>query len=287
MFGILLAVASNLVLVFADSGKKHLLTKYPTPVVIWSTMLMALLVIGGFALYQGLPTIDVGTFAAILPLAIGILTVSEILFITAIRTTDLSVAMPFRVFGPIFLVPVSFALGEEISLAAFVGVTVAMCGSYVLFGDSAPRELSLIAALKANRGVQCMLINAVIFCILVPLQRIGAEASSPVVFVWSFLLGEWLIFSAYLLINKKDLFIAFRHTPVLVSGIGAFWGVGFLLSFVCMNYTTALNVGLINQLHPLLSLPVGYLIFKERVTWRRVLGCVVMLVGVSTAILWQ
>lgn len=287
MLGILLAVASNLVLVFADSGKKHLLSKYSSPIVVWSTMLMALVVIGAFGIYQGLPSVELGAFVGVLPVTIAILTFSEILFITALRTTDLSVAMPFRIFGPIFLVPISFALGESVSGAAFVGVLVAMIGSYVLFRESAPHELSLFQALKANRGVQCMLINALIFCVLVPLQRAGAEASSPVVFVWSFLLGEWLIFSTYLLVNKKDLFVAFRETPRRVMGIGALWGIGFLLSFTCMNYTAALNVGLINQLHPLLSLPVGYILFKERVTARRIAGCFIMLVGVSVAILWQ
>ena len=285
MLGIALGVASNLILVFADSGKKYLLSKYNSLIVVWSTMLMALFVIGAFGVYQGIPEVDLGNFVVALGMAIGTLTLSELLFMTALRTTDLSIAMPFRIFGPIFLVPISYLFGENVPLFSFVGVFVAVVGSYVLFRDSAPRNLTLFEALKANRGVQCMLFNAGLFCLLVPIQRSGAEASSPVFFVWSFLLGEWLLFSAYLIANRKDLFVALRGTPGLVAVIGGFWGIGFLLSFVSMSYTSALNVGLVNQLHPLLSLPVGYFFFKERVTLTRILGCLVMLVGVSIAII--
>ncbi len=287
MLGILLAAASNLVLVFADSGKKHLLTRYPALIVVWSTMLVALLVIGAFICIQGLPEIKLSELASLLPIVVALMTFSELLFMLALRHTALSVAMPFRIFGAIFLVPISFIFGEPVSLFSVSGVIISVIGSYILFRDAAPRNLSIFQALQAERGVQAMLINALIFCMLVPLQRAGAAASSPVFFVWCFLLGEWLVISSYLLFNRKDIFVAVRESFPLVGGIGALWGLGFALAFVCMSYTTALNVGLVNQLHPLLSLPIGALFFKESVTFKRTIGCLLMLLGVSVAIFSQ
>jgi drug/metabolite transporter (DMT)-like permease len=65
--------------------------------------------------------------------------------------------------------------------------------------------------------------------------------------------------------------------------IGAFIGplIGVSLSLFAIQHTNIGIASTIIALPPIFLLPVGHFIFKERVTWRAILGTMIAITGVA------
>jgi drug/metabolite transporter (DMT)-like permease len=78
----------------------------------------------------------------------------------------------------------------------------------------------------------------------------------------------------------RDWPVVRRHLPALlflgVSG-GALFGA---LQYVGLQYTTAINVSVLNSLAPLLIAAAGAILFRDKLTWLQALGIAVSLAGV-------
>jgi drug/metabolite transporter (DMT)-like permease len=65
-----------------------------------------------------------------------------------------------------------------------------------------------------------------------------------------------------------------------ITMLGIFLVFGSTLAIVSVNYTTAINAGLVNAAQPTVTLFVGLLLFRDRVTWVQTLGLLAAFCGI-------
>lgn len=78
----------------------------------------------------------------------------------------------------------------------------------------------------------------------------------------------------------------FRHRwKMLALMAAAMWSVGSTSMFTGLNYTTAVNAGLVNAAEPALIVLIAWFMFRDRVTARQGFGIAVSFCGIAVLIL--
>lgn len=212
---------------------------------------------------------------------------TTILYMRAIKYSDLSLTIPMITFTPLFLLLTSpLIVGEFPDLSGIVGILLIVIGSYILNLNQATRGQSFIAPIKAlwrNEGPRLMLLVAFIWSITSNIDKVGIRNSS--VPFWAFSINAFLALGMVLMMLLKA-----RKTPASMPGIrshlGALSLIGFvnagkiLFQMVAINLTLVAYVISIKRTSALITVVLGYLIFKEKGFKERVTGVIIMLCGV-------
>ena len=108
--------------------------------------------------------------------------VTIILYMRAIKASDLSITVPLVAFTPLFLLVTSpLMLGEFPAPLGIVGVLLIVFGSYLLNIRSLSKGLfGPFKSLVKEKGPKLMLIVAFLFSITSNIDRIGVQNSSPI-----------------------------------------------------------------------------------------------------------
>jgi len=164
------------------AGKKGLknMDEY---IVAWSLFLFALPFIGILLFFTEIPKIgDDFWFALIASGGANILT--NLLYMRAIKTSDLSVTIPMITFTPLFMLITSpIILGEFPNTYGLMGIVLIVAGSYILhFREKSKGYLAPFRAMVREKGPRLMLLVAFIWSITANFDKIGIQNSS--VFFW-------------------------------------------------------------------------------------------------------
>ncbi len=76
-----------------------------------------------------------------------------------------------------------------------------------------------------------------------------------------------------------------RRWKMLALMAAAMWSVGSTSMFVGLNYTTAVNAGLVNAAEPATIVLIAWLLYRDTVTLRQALGIAVSFCGIGVLIL--
>lgn len=135
------------------------------------------------------------------------------------------------------------------------------------------------------RGVFLAIGGAVGQAVGMVFSKIGMQDhdafSSSYIRVISAVIGFALVFTFTR--RWKKLFVAFTDIKaVAVTSIGAFVGpfLGVSLSLLAIQYTATGVASTIMAINPILIIPLSVIFFKEKVTWKEVVGAVVTVAGV-------
>ena len=216
------------------------------------------------------------TVALLLPLEITAL----ILYVKAIRVSPLSLTVPFMALSPVFIIFIAFVfLGERPSVGGVAGVLLITCGAYLL-NASASREglLGPFRAIKNEKGSVLMIIVAFIYSITSTLGKVAVQHSSPVFFGFFYPFVLTVIMTAIVWSRGK--------TAMIVSRPAAFLKIGFLTAVMVISHFIALNMTQVAYLISvkrtslLWSVIYGKFLFDEAHIRERLLGSIIMVVGV-------
>src|SRR6056297_4107074 len=150
----------------------------------WSMSALALPILLPILLYLGIPELNATFWKAIM--VGGVLNaVSLVLYMRAIRVSDLSVTIPMITFTPLFLLITSpFMVGEYPSTIGVFGVLLIVGGSYLLNIQSRGQGvLEPFKRLLVDPGPRLMLLVAFIWSFTSNIDKIGVQNSSPI--FWS------------------------------------------------------------------------------------------------------
>lgn len=96
---------------------------------------------------------------------------------------------------------------------------------------------------------------------------------------------RWLMLSALLGVLYRDTIM--RDIPKLKAGMGAILFLGLIgaagfstLQYVALQYTTALNMGVVGSIAPAFIVTASYLLFGDRMGPRQLVGVLISLAGV-------
>ncbi len=205
-----------------------------------------------------------------------------ILYIKAIKSSPLSLTLPFLALTPVFLIPTSFfMLGEQPGKFGLIGILLVTAGAYLLHVHTTYKGiLEPFKAIGRERGSVLMIIVAFIYSITSNLGKMAIQHSSPVFFG-----------SAYPIILGIVLFPLTKYKSraplsVIVSRPKIFALIGACIALMMINHCIAISLTDVSYMISvkrtslLFGVMYGALVFKEVNIKERLLGSIVMIVGV-------
>ena len=278
-----LALTTALALSLADVLSKRALASSDDSVIVWVREGYALpfLALGFF--FIPIPSLDAvfwQTTALMLPLEIAAL----VLYVRAIRLSPLSLTVPFMALSPVFIILIAFIfLGEWPTRGGLAGIALIAAGAYLLNASSSRQGLfAPIRAAFKEQGSLLMMVVALIYSITSTLGKMAVQHSSPVFFGFAYPFMLTLVMSAYLLWRGKFSIVFSR--PLTFLPIGLCSAVMVSTHFMAISLTQVSYMISIKRTSLLWSVIMGRLIFKEANIKDRLLGSVVMLLGIMLII---
>jgi|AP12_2_1047962.scaffolds.fasta_scaffold02904_2 drug/metabolite transporter (DMT)-like permease len=210
------------------------------------------------------------------------------IYMKAIRTSPLSLTLPYLAFTPAFMIFTGFAfLGEIPNPWGLVGIVITCVGGYVL--NLEPGRHSFLAPIKAvfrETGSWLMLIVALIFSFGAVIGKKGILHSSPLFFTMTFFGAlSFLTLVLLLALGKIDL-KTFRDDWTNGMVAGALFFVHALSHGLAISMVNASYMISVKRLSALIGIIYGRLFFKEKDIAVRFAGACLMLVGAVLITVW-
>jgi drug/metabolite transporter (DMT)-like permease len=178
----------------------------------------------------------------------GLNVVATVLYMKAIKASDLSLTVPMVAISPLFLLLTSpLLLGETPGPSGVAGVLLIVTGAYRLkAGESKAGLLAPLRALLAERGPRLMLLVAVIWSVSANFDKIGVRNSSPL--LWAAALNLFIAAALLPLVLHRR-----RGKKLLPDGLKGLFLIG-----------TAGGLGSICQMNAITLTQVPYVIAVKR-----------------------
>lgn len=208
-----------------------------------------------------------------------------ILYHRAISKGDISLVVPMLSFTPLFLLVTSpLIIGEFPEELGLAGIIFIVIGSYLL-NSKEKGILRPLTALVYNKATRYMLIVALIWSVSANFDKIALRESSIiqfVVFINAIVFTGITIFA----VAKKKLSVkAIKSDPLNLILIGLFTALAFYFHMNALSLTLVAFVIAIKRMSGPLTVLFGHLFLKEENIKERLLGSLIMLIGVFLIVL--
>jgi drug/metabolite transporter (DMT)-like permease len=209
-----------------------------------------------------------------------------VLYMRALRESELSVALPLLKFGPVWNLFTGYLInGDEVSALSGIGVIVMVMGSYIgNFHFKQAGIFSPLVFLLKSRGTRSMIFVSFLWSICAPFDKEGIRSSSPLYYLC--VLNLTLLFGLMPLVVKHC-----REGAVFPRLDRYYLGVGItgVLSSICQMHAFALApVALataMKRLSALFGLIWGKLFFGEANLFSKGIGALITLLGMLLVLL--
>lgn len=261
-------------------GKQNL-KKSDEYVVAWSLSFFSVIFLTPWVIYTGIPELNTQFWISLL-IGGSINAVTTLLYIKAIKVSDLSLTVPLVALTPLFMLLTSpLIVGEYPKFFDYIGILLIVAGSYLLnIKEKSQGYLAPFKALLNEPGPKFMLIVAFLWSITSNFDKIGVKNSSPIFWLFS-LFGTMSILLLPILLHKtpnpgtKIL----KQLPMLAT-MGFFNAIGVLCQMQALTLTLVVQVIAIKRTSVLMGVLFGHFIFKEKDIQQRLLGAGIMILGV-------
>lgn len=264
-----------------DVFSKQNLKKSDEYVVAWSLSFFSVIFLIPWVIYTGIPALN-SQFAIALLIGGSINAVTTILYIKAIKVSDLSLTVPLVALTPLFMLLTSpLIVGEYPKLFDCVGILLIVAGSYLLnIKEKSQGYLAPFKALLKEPGPKFMLIVAFLWSITSNFDKIGVQNSSPIFWLFS-LFGTMSVLLLPVLLHKtpNPSRKILKQLPMLAA-MGFFNAVGVLCQMQALTLTLVVQVIALKRTSVLMGVLFGHFIFKEKDIQQRLLGAGIMILGV-------
>lgn len=211
-------------------------------------------------------------------------------FMRALQASDLSLAIPFVSFTPIFLLITSPLLVNEFPTGQDVaGILCIVAGAYSLQIQASPQGwLAPFRAMVSHPGPRRMLSVAMIYSVSSNFDKIGVQNSSPL--FWSLSITTMMTIGFLILFR---LMARPSVAPSIMSIIGILLAIGLFQTLGLYFHNTALSEGdvasviAIKRTSILFAVLWGIMFFKEPQGKARLAGATLMVIGIGLLALEQ
>jgi uncharacterized membrane protein len=194
--------------------------------------------------------------------------ISTITSLQAVKYGDISVVGPIGSLAlPLLLVTSYIFTGELPNSAWYIWVGIIFLWLYCLEGNLRNGFFSPFRAMMHDRGAKAMMITTLIQSVTAPLDKIGIWVYGiiPWIFLTSFLSVPLILM--YMYFSKKD--ISLRLYTQLsyikkVSILSIVMGGGLILQMLALKLTLIIYVISLKRTSGMISVLLGWLIFKEQ-----------------------
>ncbi len=282
LLSILTAVTSATIAIFSKMSLKHV----DACVMAWLFRVVTTLLLFPIILIYGVPSLSSEFWLA---LAIGgtLNALTTLLYMKAIKYADVSLVSPLLTFTPLFLLVTSpLVVNEFPTPMGMVGVFLIVAGAYMLnLGEVKKGFLMPFKLLVSNLGARCMLLVAFIWSITSNYDKIGTMASSTL--FWIFILNLYsaiLLFPVTIRKLKFDKNMRAGLASILLAGL--MHTIMSIFQIAAIKLTLVAYVISIKRTSAIISVVLAAIIFKEKGFRYRIIGSIIMVVGVALILLF-
>jgi len=255
------------------------LSPYTMALATWG---FALPFLGVVALLLPVPRLSLTFWLAIIA-ALPLEYLAALLYMQALKTSPLSLSIPFLALTPVFLILTSWLLLKEaLTAMGWAGLGLIAAGSYLLgLGNRPLTWWEPLAALARDPGPRLMLVVAALYSLTAALGKLAILHSSPAFFgVFYPSLFSGLLLAGYPLTRTRE-----SHALVSRGFWGLFLGSAMTISIMCHVFGMALApasylIG-VKRLSILFTVLLGGLVLRERPILPRMAAAFLMVLGVA------
>ena len=184
MLGIILALFTAFFESIKDVLSKKNVKNIDEYVVAFSLMFFALPFVTPILFWIGIPVVE-NQFWKALVISGTLNVLAIILYMKALKASDLSITIPMVAFTPLFLLVASpLIVGEFPNSVGLMGVLLIVFGSYTLnIKQRKNGFLSPFKSLLREKGPRLMLGVAILYSITASYDKVGVQASSPLFWI--------------------------------------------------------------------------------------------------------
>jgi uncharacterized membrane protein len=258
-------------------------------VVAWSWFFFSLPLLIPCLLVAGTPPLG-PQFWPVLGISTILLTVASIFYFLAIKHSDLSLAVPMQALTPLFLLITSpIMLGEFPGAFGGFGVILIVLGAYILhFNERGKKGFwGPFRSLVSEKGSRYMLIVAIIFSISGNLDKIGVINSSPLMWLFALNLAVAVVLSAVILKYSKDIGAQIKGSWPFLLALGLCSGVGLIFQMMAIKMTIIPYLIAVKRTSVIMTSLFGFFLFKEKELRERLIGAILMVLGVFAIYFFQ
>ena len=280
MLWLLFAVIGALFKSLADLLSKKLLRNRDEYIVMWSRPAFAVPILLLILLFIEIPKTDATFWLAVL-IGAPINVIALLLYMRSIKISPLSLTIPMLGTTPIFILLVSYILLKEIpSIKGIIGIFIVVFGAYILGMDPNKKEfLAPFKSLIKEKGPMLMLIVAFIFSITATIGKVGMLHSNALFFTFTYITVMALIFSIIILYKSKKNFYQIKKNFFKFSLMGILMVAEFVFILTAFKYALVNYVISAKRASILFSVIFGFMFFKEKNIKERLLGAVIIIIG--------
>jgi drug/metabolite transporter (DMT)-like permease len=203
----------------------------------------------------------------------------------ALARTDLSVAYPLaRGTGPLFVLIIALVfLGEAPTGPGITGVLLIITGIYLL---NTPRlTLAALAgpfrALISTPGTRYALLTGLTIGVYSVVDKAGVDRVNPLLYMWLWVLGTGLLMAPFYLRQPDRVTSILRREtrPIIAAGVLLFGAYTMVLT--AMTWSIVTYVSAARETSILIATLYGALLLKESVGPARILGALILALGVA------
>lgn len=279
---VFLALISAFTLATSDALTKKALAQTNEYLVAWFRLLFSIPLLLLFWIFVPVPKLDMQfykAFALALPLEI----IALVLYIKALRTSPLSLTLPFLSLTPVFLILSSYLiLGERVSFQGSIGIIFITAGGYTLNLHELRRGIfEPFKAITREKGSILMIGVALIYSITSSLGKMAIEHSSALFFGITYFIAVTVIFAPIALWmgrTEKKIFISEKQFKGMMLP-GIFYSIMIISHMVAISLTKVAYMISVKRTSLMIGIIYGYLLFKEKNIRERISGAVLMFIG--------
>ncbi len=208
--------------------------------------------------------------------------INTILYMRAISKGDISTVMPMLSFTPLVLLFASpFTIGELPNIIGILGIFLIVIGSYILNIDL--KKMSLLEPFKAiikNKGTRYMLIVAILWGISGIFDKISIKNSSVLQHITFLNILVFFCVTIFVIAQKKFNLEKMKESKVNLFLVSLFTTGSYLFHFIALSLTLVAYVVSIKRISSVFAVLLGYYFLNEPNVRQRLLGSMIMFVGV-------
>jgi drug/metabolite transporter (DMT)-like permease len=281
MSWIVLAGLSALFESFKDVASKRSLPLIDVYMISWVLFAPMLPICLGCLIFGAVPPLNSAFYMALF-WGGTLNAIAVVLYVQALKSSDLSLTVPVVTLTPLFMLATSPVLVQESPTGAdAVGVLLIVAGAYVLnLRASHQGYWAPFQALLSQPGPRLMLIVALIWSFTSNFDKIGVVNSTPGFWVVSLFSFVAVALTPVVLLKSKRPFQQIRSAYPLLLLIGSFSTLAIIFQMQAVKITHVTQVIAVKRISALFGVVWGHLLFKEKGLRERALGTVLMMIGV-------
>lgn len=222
------------------------------------------------------------TWLTYLSFEVVLVACSTILFFRAIQVSPISLCMPYISFTPVFLIATGYLiLGELPAVQKLTGVALIFIGSIVMHRQLvAAGWLEPIKAVWKERGCLYMLLVGFINSITNPIDKKLVGMTDAFTQACAFGVGMVVFFGFLAFVRRANTRQVLRAVPGWTLLAGTLEAVALLFQLSSHYYIDVVITISVKRAGIILTVLLGWLVFKERDIGDKLIAASVMLVGV-------